>query len=109
MNPGFVITVTTETTGEGEEAVEAKIVGYLTLMVAPWHRVSHLVVDLGWVDYFGLGFSPSCPAASATFALAQAESGRQWNTQIQGDFPHYKAKYYPSTVDRVLLQRTNLR
>ena len=35
MNPGFVITVTTETTGEGEEAVEAKIVGYLTLMVGP--------------------------------------------------------------------------
>ena len=36
MNPRFVITVTTETTGEAEEAVEAKIVGFKGQMVGPW-------------------------------------------------------------------------
>ena len=28
------------------------------------YRVSHLLVDLGWVD-FDLGVPPTCPAASA--------------------------------------------
>ena len=39
------------------------------------YRVSHLLVDLGWVD-FDLGVPPilpSCPAASAKFPSAQAE------------------------------------
>ena len=42
--------------------------------------VSHLLVDLGWVD-FDLGVPPSCPAASAKFPSAQADLVRQWNTQ----------------------------
>ena len=40
-------------------------------------------MDLGWVD-FDLGVTPissCCPAASAKFQSAQAEFGRQWNTQ----------------------------
>ena len=36
INPRFVITVTTERTGEGEEAVEVKIVGLKGKMVGPW-------------------------------------------------------------------------
>ena len=40
------------------------------------YRVSHLLVDLGWID-FDLGFPPSCPAASAKIPSAQAESCRQ--------------------------------
>ena len=45
-----------------------------------FHRVSHLLVDLGWVD-FDFGLPLSCPVASAKFPSAQAELGRQWNTQ----------------------------
>ena len=44
------------------------------------YRVYHVLVDLGWVD-FDLGVPPSFPAASAKVPLAQAELGRQWNTQ----------------------------
>ena len=44
------------------------------------YRVSHLLVDLGWVD-FDSGVPQSCPATSAQFPSVQAESGRQWNTQ----------------------------
>ena len=42
-----------------------------------------MLADLGWVD-FDLSVPPilpSCPAASAKFPSAQAELGRQWNTQ----------------------------
>ena len=35
------------------------------------YRVSHLLVDLGWVD-FDLGVHPSCPTASAKLPSAQA-------------------------------------
>ena len=48
------------------------------------YRVSHVLVDLGWVD-FDLGASPifpSYPAASAKFPSAQAELCRQRNTHI---------------------------
>ena len=44
------------------------------------YRVSHVLVDLGWVDH-NLGVSPIlpiCPATSAKFPSAQAELGRQW-------------------------------
>ena len=47
------------------------------------YRVTHLLANLGWVD-FDLGCStilPSCSAASAKFPPAQAELGRQWNSQ----------------------------
>ena len=49
-----------------------------------FYRVAHLFVHLGWVD---LEFENStvlsnCPAAPAKFPPAQAESGRQWYTQI---------------------------
>ena len=40
----------------------------------------YVLVDLGWVD-FDFCVPPSCPAASAKFPSAQAELGRQWNTQ----------------------------
>ena len=40
------------------------------------YRVSHLLVDLGWVD-FDLGAPPPFPAASAKFPFAHAELGRQ--------------------------------
>ena len=36
---------------------------------------------LGWLSFGCSTILPSCLAASATFQLAQAESGRQWNTQ----------------------------
>ena len=42
-------------------------------------RWSHLLVDLGWVD-FDFCFPSSCSAASAKFPSAQTELGRQWNT-----------------------------
>ena len=45
-----------------------------------FYRASHVLVDLGWVD-FDFCVPPSCPAASAQFPSAQAESGRQLNTQ----------------------------
>ena len=41
------------------------------------YRVSHLLVDLGWVDS-DLGVPPSCTAAYAKFISAEAESG--WQT-----------------------------
>ena len=44
------------------------------------YRVSHLLVDLGWVD-FDFCVPPTCPAASAKFPSAKAELSRQWNTQ----------------------------
>ena len=47
------------------------------------YRVTHLLANLGWVD-FDLECStilPSCPASSAKFPPAQAESGRGWNSQ----------------------------
>ena len=43
------------------------------------YRVSHVLVDLGWVD-FDFCVPPRCPAASAKLPSAQAESGEQWNT-----------------------------
>ena len=43
--------------------------------------MSHLLVDLGWVDYDLAVAQPSCPATSAKFPSAQAELGRQCNTQ----------------------------
>ena len=48
------------------------------------YRVAHLVVHLGWVDleFESSTVLPNCPAAPAKFPPAQAESGRQWNTQI---------------------------
>ena len=36
---------------------------------------------LGWLTW--LWFPPSCPATSAKFPSAQAESGRQWNSRNQ--------------------------
>ena len=47
------------------------------------YRVSHLLVHLVWVDcWFGCStILPSCSAASAKFPSAQAECGRQWNSQ----------------------------
>ena len=44
------------------------------------YRVSHLIVDVGWVDS-DWGVPPSSPAASAKFPSAKSESGRRWNTQ----------------------------
>ena len=50
-----------------------------------WYRVSHLVIDVGLVD-FDFSVPPFCPAAkpllpSAQFPPAEAELGRQWNNQ----------------------------
>ena len=47
------------------------------------YRVAHLVVHLGWVDleFESSTVLPNCPAAPAKFPSAQAELGRQWNTQ----------------------------
>ena len=44
------------------------------------YRVSHLLMDLGLVD-FDLGVPPSCPATSAKFPPTKADPGRQWDTQ----------------------------
>ena len=64
------------------------------------YRVTHLLVNLGWVD-FDLGcftILPSCSASSANFPSAQAEPGRGWNSQNQSQpnrgSPYYKTKYY---------------
>ena len=47
-----------------------------------FYRVSHLLLDLGWVDFdLGVKVTPSFPIAK--FSLAQAELGRQWNTKNQ--------------------------
>ena len=40
------------------------------------YRVTHLLANLGWVD-FDLGGTPSCPAPYATFPSAHAGLGRQ--------------------------------
>ena len=42
------------------------------------YRVSHVLVDLGWVDFdiYVPPILPSCPAASAKFPSAQAELSR---------------------------------
>ena len=48
------------------------------------YRVSHLLVDLGWVD-FDLGVPLSCPAAQPLlpkFPSAQAELGRTLKIQV---------------------------
>ena len=55
---------------------------FIRWLLLSHHRVSHLLVDLGWID-FDLGVPPSCLAASAKFPLAHAEPGRQVNTQNQ--------------------------
>ena len=54
------------------------------MLFEPLYRVAHLVVHLGWVDleFESSTVLPNCPAAPAKFPPAQAESGRQWNTQI---------------------------
>ena len=49
-----------------------------------YHRVSHLLVHLGWVDIHRFGSSnilPFGPANSAKLPSAKTESGRQWNTK----------------------------
>ena len=50
------------------------------------------MLDLGWVD-FDLGVSPS---HFCQFPLAQAESGRQWNTQNTSQLnPVYEQMGHP--------------
>ena len=43
------------------------------------YRVSHLLMDLGWVD-FGLGCSTILLSRFCQISPAQAESGRRWNS-----------------------------
>ena len=52
----------------------------LRFSIRSLYRASHVLVDLGWVD-FDFCVPPTCPAASAKFPSAQAESGRQRNTR----------------------------
>ena len=47
--------------------------------------MSHHLADLGWIDFDSAVPStlPSCSAHSAKLSSAQAELGRQWNSQDQ--------------------------
>ena len=63
------------------------------------HRVAHLLVNLGWVD-FDLGYStilPSCSASSANFPSAQAEGGtakiKVNSTQVCQEMGHLYSTY----------------
>ena len=57
--------------------------GNLSYILIGMYRVSHLVIDLGLVD-FEIECSPllrSCQATSAKFPSTKAELGRQWDNK----------------------------
>ena len=69
----------------GKKKVRRKIV-----FVSPLYRVSHLLVDLGWVDFY-LGVPPSWPAAQPL--LPNSHQPNQHNQQTA---EHSKSKANPT-------------
>ena len=82
---GYVVNMSWYVVQSTQSFLECCRISGLTVPQRGVYRVTHLLANLGWVD-FDLGCStilPSSSGSSANFPSAQAQPGRGWNSQNQ--------------------------